>query len=296
MRILATFWLSGVIALCLLLTRLSPAQQKPATAPIVITHAAVINPGTSSVQANRTVVITGDHITSVSDAAKFQPPKNARVIDATGQYLIPGLWDMHVHSAFGDWFPGGREIILPLFIANGVTGVRDMGGDIPVLFAWRSEIADGKIIGPRMVISGPMLDALLPDGKLRFPSSIAVTTPESAVAAVDSLKAQGVDFIKVQSVISHDAYLAAAAEAHKVGLPIVGHVPDKVRIAETIAAGQKSIEHLMGSFEGCSTREDTFIAGQGNLKLLLSTQNKQQCEALIGKLADSQVWQVPTLA
>ncbi len=70
MRILATFWLSGVIALCLLLTRLSPAQQKPATAPIVITHAAVINPGTSSVQANRTVVITGDHITSVSDAAK----------------------------------------------------------------------------------------------------------------------------------------------------------------------------------------------------------------------------------
>jgi predicted amidohydrolase len=132
MRILAMFWSSAVIALCLLLTPVSTAKHKPAPAPIVITHATVINPGASSVEANQTVVITGDHITSVSDTAKFQSPKNVRGIDATGQYLIPGLWDMHVHSAFGDWFPGGREIILPLFIANGVTGVRDMGGEVPL--------------------------------------------------------------------------------------------------------------------------------------------------------------------
>jgi hypothetical protein len=166
MRILVTFWLAGIVTFCL--TLVSTAQVKPAT-PIVITHATVINPGTSSVQANRTVVISGDHITSVSDAAQFQPPKNARVINATGQYLIPGLWDMHVHSAFGDWFPGGRDIILPLFVANGVTGVRDMGGDVPVLLEWRKEIKDGAIIGPRMVISGPMLDGYLPNGKLRSP-------------------------------------------------------------------------------------------------------------------------------
>jgi imidazolonepropionase-like amidohydrolase len=296
MRILAMFWLSGVIAFCLLLTPLSTAPHKPAPAPIVITHATVINPGTSSVQANRTIVITGDHITSVSDTAKFQSPKIARVIDATGQYLIPGLWDMHVHSAFGDWFPGGRDIILPLFIANGVTGVRDMGGDVPVLLEWRKEIAEGQTIGPRMIISGPMLDGYLPNSKLRFPSSIAITTPASAVAAVDSLKAQGVDFIKVQSVISHDAYLAAAAEAHKQGLPIVGHVPDKVRIEEVVEAGQKSIEHLMGIFEGCSTEEGKFIKGEGNLKLLLTTQDQQRCDTLIQLLAQNQTWQVPTLA
>ncbi|HEY6938296.1 MAG TPA: amidohydrolase family protein, partial [Terriglobales bacterium] len=238
------------------------------------------------------MVITSAHITSVSGSEKLQPPKNARVINATGQYLIPGLWDMHVHSAFGDWFPGGRDIILPLFIANGITGVRDMGGDVPVLLGWRKEIADGKIIGPRLVISGPMLDGYLPNGKLRFPSSIAVTTPASAVAAVDSLKAQGVDFIKVQSVISHDAYLAAAAEAHKQGLPIVGHVPDKVRIREVVAAGQKSIEHLMGIFEGCSTEEDKFIKGEGSLKLLLATQDVQTCDSLIKLLAQNQTWQV----
>jgi imidazolonepropionase-like amidohydrolase len=140
------------------------------------------------------------------------------------------------------------------------------------------------------------LDGYLPDGKLRFPSSIPVTTPASAAAAVDTLKAHGVDFIKVQSVISHDAYLAAAAEAHKQGLPIVGHVPDKVRIKEVVEAGQKSIEHLMGIFEGCSTEEDKFIKGEGNLKLLLTTQDQHRCDALVQLLAHSQTWQVPTLA
>jgi imidazolonepropionase-like amidohydrolase len=288
----------AILLVLLALTLVSSAFAQTSLQPsqTVITDVTVINPGAGSVKPHSVVVINGNRITFVSRSATPPLAKNTRVIDGRGQFLIPGLWDMHVHSAFGDWFPGGRDIILPLFIANGVTGVRDMGGDIAVLFGWRKEIAEGKIVGPRMIISGPMLDALLPDGKLRFPSSIAVSTPVSAVIAVDSLKARGVDFIKVQSVISHDAYLAAAAEAHKVGLPIVGHVPDKVRIAETIAAGQKSIEHLMGAFEGCSTKEHIFIAGQGDLKLLLASQDKQLREELFRKLADGQVWQVPTLA
>ena len=296
MRIPASFPAPWFAAVLVLLTSLGMAQSNLVPSTAVITHVTVINPGTSSIRKDQTVVIAGDHIVAVTEAAKYQPAKNVRVIDGTGQYLIPGLWDMHVHAAFGDWFPGGRQIILPLFIANGVTGVRDMGGDVPVLMQWREEIATSQIIGPRMVISGPMLDGYLPDGKLRFPSSVPVTTTESAVAAVDSLKNQGVDFIKVQSVISRDAYLAAASEAHKQGLPIVGHVPDKVRLKEVVEAGQKSIEHLMGIFEGCSTEEDKFIQGQGNLKLLLTTQDQPRCDVLIKLLVQNQTWQVPTLA
>jgi imidazolonepropionase-like amidohydrolase len=288
--------LSKALVALWILASINAFTQTQAVIPeIVITHVTVINPGASSVQPNRTVVVSASHITSVSETAGAVP-KAVHVINATGKFLLPGLWDMHVHSAFGDWFPGGRDIILPLFIANGVTGVRDMGGDIPVLKEWRSEIAQKHIIGPRMVFSGPMLDGYLPNGKLRFPSSVPVTTPETAVAAVDSLKQQGVDFIKVQSVISQDSYLAAAAEAHRQGLPIVGHVPDKVRISEVITAGQKSIEHLMGIFEGCSRQEDAFIAGQGNLKLLLTTRDPLRCSAIIQSLAEHQVWQVPTLA
>src|SRR5579863_3449325 len=151
MRMALLRWL--LFVLLLLLPPLAAPQDTASATPIVIVHVTVINPGTSSVQTDQTVVLRGTQIESVTESAHSGIPKNARVIDGRGRYLIPGLWDMHVHEAFGDWFPGGRDIILPLFIVNGVTGVRDMGGDLPVLFAWRKQIAAGKIVGPRMVIS-----------------------------------------------------------------------------------------------------------------------------------------------
>jgi imidazolonepropionase-like amidohydrolase len=287
-----------LIALVLVLALCVPiAAQSSHSAPLVIAHVTVINPDNSSTQPDRAVVVNGSRITSVTSSKGFQALAGSRVIDGTGKFLIPGLWDMHVHSAFGGWFPGGRDVILPLFIANGVTGVRDMGGDIPVLREWRSKIEAGQHIGPRMVYSGPMLDGYLPDGKnLRFPSSVPVTSPAEARAAVDSLVAQHVDFIKVQSLLSLDSYLAAADEAHKRGLPIVGHVPDKVRITQVVAAGQKSIEHLMGLFEGCSSEEDKFIHGEGTTELILTTNDPKKCDDLIKLLAKTQTWQVPTLA
>jgi imidazolonepropionase-like amidohydrolase len=290
------FAVATAFAISIFIGGASAQNQGAPSGPIAISHVTLINPATSSVEHDATVIIEGDHIGTVLIGAMVKMPGNTRLVDGHGKFLIPGLWDMHIHSAFGDWFPGGREIILPLFVANGITGVRDMGGDLPVLLDWRTQIAAGKIPGPRMIVSGPMLDAVLPSGKLRFPSSIATTTPDSARTAVDQLKSQGADFIKVQSVISHDAYLAAAAEAHKQNLPFVGHVPDKVRITEAVAAGQKSIEHLMGSFEGCSSEEQKFIDGQGNTKLLLTTTDDKKCAELLKLLAKSQTWQCPTLA
>jgi imidazolonepropionase-like amidohydrolase len=262
-------------------------------AQVAIVHATVIDPGPATIRPDQTVIIQGDRIVAVGHAP---PPSGARVIDATGQFLIPGLWDMHVHSVFGDWFPGGRDVILPLYIANGVTGVRDMGGELNVLQGWRDSIAKGMLVGPTMVMSGPMLDGYLADGKsLRFPSSIPIVTPDDAIRAVRMLAAQHVDFIKVQSEVPHDAYLAAAAEAHRVGLPIVGHVPTRVRLDETIAAGQASDEHLMGLFEGCGTHENEFIAGKGNMQLALEGYDQARCDALIKRVAQAHMAQCPTL-
>jgi imidazolonepropionase-like amidohydrolase len=273
------------------------AQSTAPPAPLVFLHVTVINPAAASVQTDQAVVVNGGRVTTVASAPGFQVPSGARIVDGAGQFLIPGLWDMHVHSVFGDWFPRGRDVILPLFVANGVTGVRDMGGELATLLEWREQISAGKLVGPRMVVSGPMLDGYKPDGKsTNFPSTMVVMTPAQAVAAVDSLKSQHADFIKVQSLIPHDAYLAAAAEAHKQGLPFVGHVPDKVRLVEAVNAGQKSVEHLMGIFEGCSTEEDRFIAGKGNNKLLLDTQDPKRCDSLIKLLAEHHIWQVPTFA
>ena len=282
---------------CLFLFLLcAPALTGVAQRPTVFLHVTVINPGTKAIEADRAVTVSGNHIAAVAGAAHYAVPGHARVIDGTGLYMIPGLWDMHVHSAFGDWFPGGKEIILPLFVANGITGVRDMGGDLPVLFAWRAAIENGTLTGPRMILAGPMLDGYLPDGKtFRFPSSVLVTSVQDAINAVDSLKAQHVDFIKVQSLIPHDAYLAAATEAHKQGLPFVGHVPDAVRIDEAMAVAQKSIEHMMGSFAGCSTMEDRVIKGEVDTRQLLDSRDPAKCKQMIALLARTQTWQVPTL-
>ena len=178
-------------------------------------------------------------------------------VNGKGKFLIPGLWDMHVHMVFGDWFPLAREVTLPLFIANGITGVRDMGGELDVLQRWRKEISAGTLVGPRIVMSGPMLDGPQP----RFPSSIAIKTSDDGRRAVDDLKHRGADFIKLQSLIPRDAVFAIADEAKKQDITFVGHVPDAVRASEASNVGQKSFEHLIGIFEGSSPLEDQFIKG-----------------------------------
>ena len=112
-----------------------------------------------------------------------------------------------------------------------------MGGELETLQQWRKEIIAGTLIGPRIVMSGPMLDGPAP----RFPSSIAIETPEDGRRAVDDLKHRGADFIKLQSLIPRDAVFAVAEEARKQNIPFVGHVPDAVRASEASNAGQKAL-------------------------------------------------------
>src|SRR5713226_2536588 len=241
---------------------------------------------------HRTVLVRNGRIEQVVKPGDLRGSKPAGVrIDGKGKFLIPGLWDMHVHVVFGDWFPRGKEIALPLFIANGVTGVRDMGGELEVLQQWRKEIAAGTLIGPRMVISGPMLDGPQP----RFPSSIAIKTPEDGRRAVDDLKRRGADFIKLQSLIPREAVFAIADEARKQSIPFVGHVPDEVRASEASNAGQKSFEHLIGIFEGSSPLEDEFLKGSKSETKFLSTYDPARAATLFALLAKNHTWQCPTL-
>jgi imidazolonepropionase-like amidohydrolase len=241
---------------------------------------------------HRTVVVRDGKIEAVLEASeRMGRYPHAVDVNGTGKFLIPGLWDMHVHMVFGDWFPRGKEITLPLFIANGVTGVRDMGGDLGTLQQWRKEIAAGTLIGPRMVISGPMLDGPQP----RFPSSIAIKTPEDGRLAVDDLKTRGADFIKLQSLVPREAVFAIADEARKQGITFVGHVPDAARASEASNAGQKSFEHLIGIFEGSSPLEDAFLKGPKGPGKFLSTYDPARAAALFALLAKNHTWQCPTL-
>ena len=148
-----------------------------------------------------------------------------------------------------------------------------------------------QLIGPRIVMSGPMLDGPQP----RFPSSIAIKTPEDGRRAVDDLKQRGADFIKLQSLIPRDAVSAIADEAKKQGITFVGHVPDSVRASEMSNAGQKSFEHLIGIFEGSSPLEDEFLKGGKTEGKFLSSYDPKRAEALFALLAKNQTWQCPTL-
>jgi imidazolonepropionase-like amidohydrolase len=262
----------------------------PADSSILIQNVTVIDPGASTVTPATSVLLAGGKIQAVAPAGQLSRG-DARVIDGTGKYLIPGLWDMHVHTIMGDWMPGATEVTLPLFVANGVTGIRTMGDELPTILEWREAIARGKLLGPRMVSSGPMLDGPKPN----FPASLQIASPADAVRAVDSLKAQGVDFIKIQSLIPRDAYFAAAAEAHKQGIVFAGHVPDAVRASEAVEAGQKSIEHYTGVFEGCSTIEDKLISGPRGPRKSVETFDQTRANKLIALFARDQTWQVPTL-
>src|SRR5215475_9307105 len=150
------------------------AQSRINVGYVVLSHVTVVDVRTGALQKDQTVVLKNERIISISPSESARNPARARIIPCNGLYLIPGLWDMHVHLQFGDWFPNAKEISLPLFVANGVTGVRDMGSELETVEGWRKEIAGDRLVGPRIYTSGPMLDGPKP----RFPSSIAVSTPE----------------------------------------------------------------------------------------------------------------------
>ncbi|HEX9724813.1 MAG TPA: amidohydrolase, partial [Vicinamibacteria bacterium] len=269
----------------------SPIPPQSPQVPLALRNVTVIDAARGLALPNMTVVIDGDHIAQAGRSDAVSLPAGARIVDAAGKFLIPGLWDMHVHTIFGDWFPGGREIALPLFIANGVTGVRDMGGELDVLLQWRKEIAQGNIPGPRLVVSGEMLDGPEP----RFPSSIAVSNPGDGRRAVRDLKRRGADFIKLQSLIPRETVLAIAGEAKTLGIPVAGHVPDAVRAAEASNTGQKSFEHLIGIFEGSSTLEDEFLEGGKRPGRFLESFDAPRAAKLFALLAKNETWQCPTL-
>jgi len=275
------------------LTGIGAVGRAQSTPSVLIIHdVTVIDVTGAPAQPHRVVIVRDGKIEEVGNSREGMGGKLSGVhIDGSGKFLIPGLWDMHVHMVFGDWFPRGKDVTLPLFIANGVTGVRDMGGDVEVLQQWRKEINAGTLIGPRMVISGPMLDGPQP----RFPSSLAITTPDDGRRAVDDLKQRGVDFIKLQSLIPREAVFAVAEEARKQGIPFVGHVPDSVRASEASNAGQKSFEHLIGIFEGSSPLEDAFLKGPKTEGQFLSTFDPARAAALFALLAKNHTWQCPTL-
>src|SRR6266478_5965101 len=276
---------------CLFFSSASHAQKSSPDELLVLSILTLFNVRTGTLRPEQTVILERNHIASVGPSKSAKYPRNAPSVNCRGLFLIPGLWDMHVHLVFGDWFPDAKEISLPLFVANGVTGVRDMGSELNIVQDWRNEIEAGQLVGPRILTSGPMLDGPKP----RFPSSVAIATPEDAHRAVADLKRRGADFVKLQSLIPSEAVFAIAEEAKKQEIPFEGHVPDAVRASEMSAAGMRSFEHLIGIFEGSSPAEGEFLKGNKTERKFITTYDAARAAALAEILAKNQTWQCPTL-
>ena len=268
---------------CLLLGTVSSLPQTPKS--LAFTHVTVIDCTGAKPKPDMTVVITNGKITAIGKSATI--PADAQVIEATGKFLIPGLWDMHVHAT-------EIPVFLSLYLANGVTGVRDMYAPNDSIFALRKQIQEGKTLGPRLVAAGRIVD-----GGLFWPRSEVVKNAEEGRKAVTTVKSEGSDFVKVYSGLSREAYFAIAAESKKQGIVFAGHVPEAISAGEASDAGQKSIEHLYGILRACSTEEEALkkispFSKEASRKRI-ETFNEQKAEVLFAKLKRNKTWQCPTL-
>ena len=261
------------------------SETVPPRRPLAIIHATIHTMNDSVPIRDGTVVVDGGRIVSVGAGSTIKVPANARVIDAAGKFVIPGLWDMHVHTAV----PDGAGL-LGLYIANGVTGVRDMGGDFAVIRRWRDEIRGGRRAGPRIVASGPYVQG----GDAALPHFVA-RTPEQAQAAVDSLARLGVDFVKVHALVPRDAFFALARAARVRGLPLAGHLQSDVTVEEAADSGQRSLEHLDGFLNPCSAADSVRLSAAYPLdRFVLGECSTNDQTPVYRHIAARPTWVTPT--
>ncbi|MFI6498211.1 amidohydrolase family protein [Nonomuraea typhae] len=226
-----------------------PPAASASSADITVLRRATLIDGTGTPpRRDVTIVVIGDRIAWVGGGHDAPLQKNARVIDLHGKFVIPGLWDMHTHGVVQE------KIAPPLFVVNGVTGIREMWG-FPEIHALRDRIERGEVLGPRMVIASTIIDGPV---SLLGPLSAKVRTEAEARQAVRDAKAGGADFLKIYSYLGRDVLPALTDEAAELGLRVDGHVPFLVPMEEASRLGQRSFEHLFGLTLATSGREQEF--------------------------------------
>jgi hypothetical protein len=274
--------------------------------PLALTHVTIIDVAGGPTQLDMTVLVRGGRIDAIGKAAQTAVPDDAGIVDATGKFLIPGLWDMHAHLV--------HERFLDLCIAHGVTGARHMFcpplTHPATIKAWQKEVEAGKKIGPRIIAACRVLDG---DKPVSFGDVVRIKDAAAGREAVQRMKREGEDFIKVYSGLKRDAYFAILDEAGREKLPVAGHVPHLISAVEASDKGQKSFEHCYSVLLGCSSDEEKLrqelagLAAGGHMDRLdaasawrthvkaLDTYDEKKAAALFAKFVQNGTWQVPTL-
>ncbi len=270
---------------------------------LVFTHVTVIDCTGSPVKPDMTVIITGDRITSLGKTGKVKIPDGATVVEATGKFMIPGLWDMHVHPRHWD---------SALFLASGVTGGRSMHGfpEFLELRNWAGQMG-GEYDGTKLKsngsgsgiqlggspalpilrsrVAGPLMDR----SPATYPGSIEFVNVADAERVVREVKDAGYDSLNFHIGLPRSSYLALVAEAKRQEFPFVGHVTRGVSAIEASDLGQSSIELMTGIYEACSSENENTVSKRSDV--LRETYDTEKAEALFARFVRNGTWHVPTL-
>jgi Amidohydrolase family len=277
-----------------------------AASDTLITNVTLVDVETGALAAGQTVLIEGDRIVEIG--AVITAAAGVPELDAKDGFLIPGLWDSHVHIFSS---PTEPDSALPLYLINGVTGIRDMGALWPIAdqLALQARIEAGETLGPRLVLSGAWVDA----SPGSWPGMFLADTPEAARDVVARIADEGWAAVKAYSMLDEPAYLALAEAADDAGLPFVGHVPERVALGTAITVGQDGIEHFGRVTMACSTAEgamlgalrDTMAAGAdrdgifavmaARNRTVLENWDEALCNQVLASIAKARMHVSPTL-
>ncbi len=269
-------------------------------------------------QKNMTVLVKDNRIVKVAKAADMAPTGAKKTVVGTGKYLIPGLWDAHVHLVFTS---GLESAMFRLFLAHGITSIRDTGGQLPLVLPEREKARKDPQNAPRVMVAGPLLDGkpTVYDGSTPFNPHLGLGagTVAEAEKNADEMLAAKVDLLKAYEMLTPEAFKAIVAKGKAAGLPITGHVPLSMDVIEASDAGMSSMEHMRNLEFACSsdwedllkTRQKMLFDGQEEVGSTLrrnihkaqrshavANQDAARRTEVLKHLADNGTWQIPTFS
>lgn len=269
---------------------------------LLIKSGSLIDVQTGKVLTNKLIATKGNRIVGVFEASQAKNFQAKQTIDASGKFIIPGLWDMHVHFGGGDTLIEENKNLLPLYVAHGITAVRDAAADLSThVFRWRDEIAKGQLLGPTLFTSGPKLEGY----KSSWIGDVEVNTEAEVNRSLDSLQGLKVDFVKItDNAIKPEIYLYILREAAKRGMKTSGHVPFSLTMDEVSAAGLGSVEHMTYLLKAGSSRDkevsEKVAAGKLTnrvaLPILTQSFNEKVAIGVYQRMAKNSTIVVPTLS
>ncbi|MRW94708.1 amidohydrolase family protein [Duganella sp. FT80W] len=271
-------------------------------ADLALTQATLIDVAGGRSVSGKVVLLKGDSILAVVDQRELGRYAPRRTLRLPGKYLMPGLWDTHVHFGGGPALIDENKHLLALYLAYGITSVRDCSGDLPdTVLDWRAQINAGQLQGPTIFTSGAKLEGYKPLWK----GTIEVGTPEEVSRALDKLQGQGVDFVKItENTLKPEIYLEALRQSQQRGLRTSGHIPVQLTLATMFDAGLGTVEHQSYLLRAATPREAELTAqvaagtlsGKEAMKQSLASYDEATARASFRYMAAKGTAVVPTLS